>query len=176
MCLAIPGQVIELVDEVNQIAKVDVVGVRRNINVSLLASDGDEARPGDWVLIHVGFALSKVDEEEAHATLALAAGHGPRLRAGARGAEGERDRMTARPAVARPATRHCITCSDEGIEMTVVELTQCGAQCRDPGGIDQRVEIELVEPVEIGDTCCSSTPASRSRTCPARPPQPAVLS
>ena len=76
MCLAIPGQVIELVDEVNQIAKVDVVGVRRNINVRLLASDGDEARPGDWVLIHVGFALSKVDEEEAHATLALLQGMG----------------------------------------------------------------------------------------------------
>jgi hydrogenase expression/formation protein HypC len=76
MCLAIPGQVIELVDEANQIAKVDVVGVRRNINVSLLASDGDEARPGDWVLIHVGFALSKVDEEEAHATLALLQGMG----------------------------------------------------------------------------------------------------
>jgi hydrogenase expression/formation protein HypC len=71
MCLAIPGQVIEVVDEVNQIAKVDVVGVRRNINVSLLATDGESAGPGDWVLIHVGFALSKIDEEEAHATLAL---------------------------------------------------------------------------------------------------------
>ena len=73
MCLAIPGQVIELVDEANQIARVDVVGVRRNINVSLLADDGDDARPGDWVLIHVGFALSKVDEAEAQATLALLA-------------------------------------------------------------------------------------------------------
>jgi hydrogenase expression/formation protein HypC len=71
MCLAIPGQVIEIVDEVNQIAKVDVVGVRRNINVGLLASDGDPVLAGDWVLIHVGFALSKVDEEEAHATLDL---------------------------------------------------------------------------------------------------------
>ncbi len=71
MCLAIPGQVVEIIDEANQIAKVDVVGVRRNINVSLLAGDGDHARPGDWVLIHVGFALSKVDEEEAHATLGL---------------------------------------------------------------------------------------------------------
>jgi hydrogenase expression/formation protein HypC len=71
MCLAIPGQVVEMVDEVNQIAKVDVVGVRRNINVSLLANDVDGARPGDWVLIHVGFALSKVDEDEAHATLDL---------------------------------------------------------------------------------------------------------
>lgn len=72
MCLAIPGQVIEIVDRVNQIARVDVVGVRRNINVSLLDDGaGDAALPGDWVLIHVGFALSKVDEEEAQATLRL---------------------------------------------------------------------------------------------------------
>ncbi len=71
MCLAIPGQVIEVVDEVNQIAKVDVVGVRRNINVSLLSTGGEQTQPGDWVLIHVGFALSRIDEEEAHATLAL---------------------------------------------------------------------------------------------------------
>jgi hydrogenase expression/formation protein HypC len=71
MCLAIPGQILEMVDTANQIAKVDVVGVRRNINVSLLADDGDGAQPGDWVLIHVGFALSKVDEQEAHATLRL---------------------------------------------------------------------------------------------------------
>ena len=73
MCLAIPGQVVEVLDPANQIAKVDVVGVRRNINVGLL-SDGDGAGgvgPGDWVLIHVGFALSKVDEEEAQATLSL---------------------------------------------------------------------------------------------------------
>ena len=71
MCLAIPGQVVELIDEANQIAKVDVVGVRRNINVSLLVDEDGGAQPGDWVLIHVGFALSKVDEEEAHATLRL---------------------------------------------------------------------------------------------------------
>jgi hydrogenase expression/formation protein HypC len=72
MCLAIPGQIIEIVDEENQIAKVDVVGVRRNINVSLLRDDeGGGAQPGDWVLIHVGFALNKVDEEEAHNTLRL---------------------------------------------------------------------------------------------------------
>jgi len=71
MCLAIPGQVIEIVDDHNRLAKVDVAGVRRNVNVSLLDADGDSARPGDWVLIHVGFALSKVDEEEAMATLQL---------------------------------------------------------------------------------------------------------
>jgi hydrogenase expression/formation protein HypC len=72
MCLAIPGQVIEIVDPLNHIAKVDVVGVRRNVNVSLLEEDdGGGAAPGDWVLIHVGFALSKVDEQEAQATLSL---------------------------------------------------------------------------------------------------------
>jgi hydrogenase expression/formation protein HypC len=72
MCLAIPGQVVELVDEDNRLAKVEVGGVRRNVNVGLLDEDGGiGARPGDWVLIHVGFALSKVDEGEAQATLAL---------------------------------------------------------------------------------------------------------
>jgi hydrogenase expression/formation protein HypC len=71
MCLAIPGQVIEVIDPVNQIAKVDVVGVRRNINVSLLAGEADPIGPGDWVLIHVGFAISRVDEEEARATREL---------------------------------------------------------------------------------------------------------
>ena len=71
MCLAIPGQVVEWVDPANQIAKVDVVGVRRNINVSLLAGGNDEVKRGDWVLIHVGFAISRVDEEEALATREL---------------------------------------------------------------------------------------------------------
>jgi hydrogenase expression/formation protein HypC len=71
MCLAIPGQVVELIDAANQIAKVDVVGVRRNINVSLLADSSGGVRPGDWVLIHVGFAISRVDEEEARATREL---------------------------------------------------------------------------------------------------------
>jgi hydrogenase expression/formation protein HypC len=72
MCLAIPGLVVELVDPVNQIATVDVVGVRRKVNVGLLADDdGGGVQPGDWVLIHVGFALSKVDEREALATISL---------------------------------------------------------------------------------------------------------
>lgn len=71
MCLAIPGQIVEVVDEANRLAKVDVAGVQRNVNIGLLDSDGVGARVGDWVLIHVGFALSKVDEAEAHATLRL---------------------------------------------------------------------------------------------------------
>ena len=71
MCLAVPGQIVELLHSADQLAVVDVVGVRRTINVSLLGDGPEGAQPGDWVLIHVGFALSKVDEEEAHATLAL---------------------------------------------------------------------------------------------------------
>lgn len=67
MCLGIPGQIIEIVDEVNHIAKVEVSGVRRNINVALLIDEG--IGPGDWVLIHVGFAMSKIDEMEAQETL-----------------------------------------------------------------------------------------------------------
>ena len=67
MCLAIPGRVVEILDEESRLAKVDVSGVLRNVNVGLL----DGVRDGDWVLIHVGFALSKVDEDEAQATLAL---------------------------------------------------------------------------------------------------------
>ena len=71
MCLAIPGQVVEVVDEQNRLARVDVAGVLRNVNVSLLDGDGAGTEPGDWVLVHVGFALSKVDEDEAYATLDL---------------------------------------------------------------------------------------------------------
>jgi len=67
MCLAIPGKIIEFVDVENQIAKVEVGGVKRNINIGML----DETRIGDYVLIHVGFAMSKIDEREAEETLRL---------------------------------------------------------------------------------------------------------
>ena len=76
MCLAIPGRVVEYVDEPNRLARVDVAGVIRTVNVGLLDRDGDAAAPGDWVLIHVGFALSKVDEAEAEATLRMLQGMG----------------------------------------------------------------------------------------------------
>ncbi len=68
MCLGIPGQVVELVDSNDHLARVDVSGVTRVINIGLL--EDEHLQPGDWVLIHVGFAMSKIDEEEA--TLALA--------------------------------------------------------------------------------------------------------
>ena len=66
MCLAIPGKIIEISAENSNSALVDVVGVRRHVDLGLL--EDDRPQPGDWVLIHVGFAISKVDEEEARAT------------------------------------------------------------------------------------------------------------
>ncbi len=67
MCLGIPGQIIEIVDLEEHLARVDVNGVRRMISVRLLEDDLPAA--GDWVLVHVGFALAKIDEIEALLTL-----------------------------------------------------------------------------------------------------------
>lgn len=67
MCLGIPGQVVDIVDAEQHLAKVDVNGVRRTISVRLLADDN--LRVGDWVLVHVGFAMARIDEHEAELTL-----------------------------------------------------------------------------------------------------------
>jgi hydrogenase expression/formation protein HypC len=67
MCLGIPGHIIEIVDDANNIAKVEVSGVKRNVSVALVRPEG--IAPGDWVLIHVGFAMSKIDENEARETM-----------------------------------------------------------------------------------------------------------
>ncbi len=69
--MAIPAQVIEVVDEERRLARVEIAGLRRNVNIGLLDGETGAAEPGDWVLIHVGFALSKIDEDEAQATLRL---------------------------------------------------------------------------------------------------------
>ena len=74
MCLGIPGEVIELHPEQRDLAKVNVSGVRRMINIGLLADDPPV--PGEWVLIHVGFALSKIDEQEAAAAMQFLEGIG----------------------------------------------------------------------------------------------------
>jgi hydrogenase expression/formation protein HypC len=63
MCLGIPGQVVDFLTETDQLAKVEVTGVKRNINIGLVRDEGLEI--GDWVLIHVGFAMSIIDEDEA---------------------------------------------------------------------------------------------------------------
>lgn len=69
MCLAIPAQIVEFVDSERFLAKVDVFGVRRVVNVALVSGGTDGVGVGDWVLLHVGFAMSRIDEHEAHATL-----------------------------------------------------------------------------------------------------------
>jgi hydrogenase expression/formation protein HypC len=74
MCLGIPGEVVELMPDHPDLAKVDVSGVRRAINIGLL--EGETLEPGDWILIHVGFALSKIDEDEAKAALDFLEGIG----------------------------------------------------------------------------------------------------
>ncbi len=70
MCLGIPGQIVEINDAAQLRAKVDVDGVRREVSVALIGLDGpDPARVGDWVLVHVGFAMAKIGEVEARETL-----------------------------------------------------------------------------------------------------------
>jgi hydrogenase expression/formation protein HypC len=74
MCLGIPGEIVEIFPDRPDLARVDVSGVKRAINVGLL--EEETLRPGDWILIHVGFALSKIDEEEAKAALEFLEGIG----------------------------------------------------------------------------------------------------
>ncbi len=69
MCLGIPGQLVEIVDIDERRAIADVDGVRREVNIALVVGEAGGIKVGDWVLIHVGFAMSKIDEEEAASTL-----------------------------------------------------------------------------------------------------------
>jgi hydrogenase expression/formation protein HypC len=68
MCLGIPGQVVTITDAAGNLAKVDVNGVQRTISIRLL--EGQPLEPGDWVLVHVGFAMARIDQHEADLTLA----------------------------------------------------------------------------------------------------------
>lgn len=75
MCLGIPGQVVDLIDPEQMMARVDVAGVKRPVNIACIV---DEQHPpetciGDWVLVHVGFAMSRIDPDEAERTLAILA-------------------------------------------------------------------------------------------------------
>ncbi len=73
MCLGIPGQIIEITDASQLMAKVDVSGIQRAVNIACIVSEDHpaEACVGDWVLVHVGFAMSRIDEEEAQKTLEI---------------------------------------------------------------------------------------------------------
>ncbi|OOY24128.1 hydrogenase formation protein HypC [Thioclava sediminum] len=69
MCLGIPGQIVAITDETRQMAMAEVSGVRREVNVACVAEGALEGLVGQWALIHVGFAMSLVDEDEAEKTL-----------------------------------------------------------------------------------------------------------
>ncbi|MFN8553135.1 MAG: HypC/HybG/HupF family hydrogenase formation chaperone [Candidatus Obscuribacterales bacterium] len=73
MCLGIPGQIVEIIDAQKKLAKVDVSGVKRQVNLACIVNEEHpvESCVGDWVLVHVGFAMSRIDEEEAKKTLEL---------------------------------------------------------------------------------------------------------
>ncbi len=73
MCLGIPGRIVSIIDAAESLAMVQVGGVRRPVNISFIVEDGRpaEACVGEWVLVHVGFAMSRLDEAEAARTLAL---------------------------------------------------------------------------------------------------------
>ena len=73
MCLGIPGQIVEIIDSEKKLARVDVSGVRRQINIACIVDEEHSPQSclGDWVLIHVGFAMSRIDEAEAKRTLQL---------------------------------------------------------------------------------------------------------
>ena len=73
MCLGIPGKIVSLDEKINKLAMVDVGGVRRQINISCIVDENHtpESCVGEWVLVHVGFAMSRINEEEAASTLKL---------------------------------------------------------------------------------------------------------
>lgn len=73
MCLGIPGRVVEITDAASKLGMVDVCGVRRQINLACVVNEEHpiESCVGDWVLVHVGFAMSRIDEKEAQLTLDL---------------------------------------------------------------------------------------------------------
>lgn len=75
MCLGIPGKIIEISDEKNLLAKVDVSGIQRQVNIACIINEDHplETCVGNWVLVHVGFAMSRIDEEEAQKTLKVLA-------------------------------------------------------------------------------------------------------
>ena len=73
MCLGIPGRIVEITDAVHRLGVVDVGGVRRAVNIACIVDDAHPPQQciGDWVLVHVGFAMARIDEQEAQRTLAL---------------------------------------------------------------------------------------------------------
>jgi hydrogenase expression/formation protein HypC len=129
MCLGVPGEIVEVLDPERGLAKVDVGGVRREISTALV----EGAAPGDWVLIHVGFALSKIDEAQAQEMLDALALLGEPY---------EQELADLRAS--------CVTCSDEAVEARVVAVDGDTAIVA-ADGRSESVGIELVAPVAVGE-------------------------
>ena len=142
MCLGIPGQIVEILDREAGLATVDISGVRREVSVALVDEPAAPIEPGDWVLVHVGFALSRIDEDDAERDARAAA---PRCRAAAgAGRDPPRDgRMSLDP-------EHCLTCSDEAVAARVRRST--GSRRWSPSTRPrERVAIDLVPDARPGD-------------------------
>lgn len=97
MCLGIPGQITSITDEARQMAIADVSGVRREVSLAPVATEPLGSLVGEWVLIHVGFAMAVLDEDEAHATLEALRGLGEAQEALDQMAEGDRAFEEVRP-------------------------------------------------------------------------------
>ena len=69
MCIGVPGQVLAVGEDIHQLAQVEVCGIKRDVNIALICEGNPADLLGQWVLVHVGFAMSIIDEDEAKATL-----------------------------------------------------------------------------------------------------------
>lgn len=69
MCLGVPGKIVAVGEDIHQMAQVEVCGVRRDVNIALICEGSTQDMLGQWVLVHVGFAMSIIDEEQAQATI-----------------------------------------------------------------------------------------------------------
>jgi hydrogenase expression/formation protein HypC len=128
MCLGIPAQIVEL--RADGLAQADVGGVKREVSVALI--DGP-VEPGDWVLLHVGFALGRIDEDEARETLAILQSLGEPY---------EQELADIRAS--------CLTCGDTAVEARVVEVRGDTAVVEVEGHREE-VAVDVVPDVRPGD-------------------------
>jgi hydrogenase expression/formation protein HypC len=131
MCLGIPAQIVALDEAGAGLAKAQISGVRRSVSVALCP----EAEVGDWVLVHVGFALARIDETEARETLTLLEQMGEAY---------EQELRELR------SSAQCTTCGDSAVAATVLGVAGATATV-DADGARERVGIELVDGVTAGD-------------------------
>ena len=151
MCLGIPAQIVEIVDSEGGLAKAEISGVRRAVSIALCP----EAGVGDWVLVHVGFALERIDEQQARETIELLEQMGEayeqevrEIRASARSMTLDADR--------------CITCGDVAVTATVVHVDGSLAVV-DAGGAHRAGRDRARRAGAWSVTCFSAMRASRSR-------------